>query len=68
MEKKKKTCEGLFNRFNRWFENKEKTQTCLVGIKRLNSSRNTRIFTQQIEKPATLLRRHSNTGVSPWNF
>ena len=24
VEKKEKTCEGLFNSFNRWYENKEK--------------------------------------------
>ena len=43
---KSKTCEQFFNTFNRWYENKEKTQICCVGIKILTNSQNTTIFTQ----------------------
>ena len=47
MEKKGKTCDWFFNTFNRWYEYKEKTQICFVGIKILNNSQNTTIITQQ---------------------
>ena len=43
---KSKTCEQFFNTFNLWYENKEKTQICCVGIKILTNSQNTTIFTQ----------------------
>ena len=47
MWKKTKTCEPFFNTFNRRYENNEKTQICFAGIKILNNSQNTTIFTQQ---------------------
>ena len=33
ISKKTKTCERFFSTFNLWYENKEKTQICFVGIK-----------------------------------
>ena len=41
---------------------KKKTKICFVGIAILNNSRNTTIFTQQVQGHATLLNRDSNTG------
>ena len=41
----------------------KKKKNCFVGTKILNNCQNTTIFTQQAQRPATLLKRDSNAGV-----
>ena len=45
--KKGKNMRAFFQYFQSWYENKEKTQICFVGINILNNNQNTKIFTQQ---------------------
>ena len=61
---KKYTYVSNFSTFSIYdTKTKKKHNSVLLVYKILNNTRNTRIFSQQVQRPATLLKRVSNTGV-----